>query len=73
LDGFAGLKFLFAGQFKHFVAILRAHYSFYSNFKVVFKERSKHFELKKYATINSIVWRYYILKKKKYNNLNKTF
>jgi len=69
LDGFAGLKFLSSGQFKHFMAILKAHYSFYKNFKAVFKKRSKHPKAKKYSVIHSIVWSYFIMKKKKFTDL----
>ncbi len=69
LDGFAGLKFLFSGQIKHFAAILKAHFSFYRNFNTVYKHRSEHFKLKNYSAINSIVWSYFILKKNKYTDL----
>lgn len=69
LDGIAGLKFLLSGEFKHFLAVLKAHVSFYINFSKVFKQRSGHIKLKKYAAINSIVWSYYVLKKNKYSDL----
>ncbi len=72
LDGLAGVKFLMSGKFKHFVAILKAHLSFYLNFGKVFEKRSKIFKLKKYSTLNSIVYRYYILNKKYFDGNNST-
>src|ERR1019366_6604083 len=32
LDGFAGLKFLLSGKFSHFLAVIKAHFSFYASF-----------------------------------------
>ena len=69
LDGLAGLKFLISGQFKHFFSILKAHVSFYSQFRLINKKRSVVFKLKKYSSVNSIVFRYYILRKKKFTDL----
>jgi len=39
LDGIAGLKFLFSGQFPHFIAVIKAHYSFYRSFGKTFEKR----------------------------------
>jgi GT2 family glycosyltransferase len=59
LDGIAGLHFLFEGKFKHFLAIIKAHVSFYSLFSSTLKKRDK-FQTKKYYTTKSIVYSYYI-------------
>lgn len=43
LDGFAALRFLSEGKFKHFYSVLKAHYSFYKNLSTLLKKR-KHEE-----------------------------
>lgn len=59
LDGIAGLHFIFQGKFKHFLAILKAHYYFYSLFPKTYKKRGD-FQSRKYYQIKSIVVNYYI-------------
>ena len=59
LDGIAGLQFILKGKFSHFVAIIKAHFSFYSLFSNTYKKRAD-FQLKKYYNIRSIVYNYYI-------------
>jgi GT2 family glycosyltransferase len=39
IDGLAGVMFIFKFQFKHFWAILKAHFSFYRNLKTLLKKR----------------------------------
>jgi len=39
LDGVAAFKFLFEGQPKHFFAVIRAHFSFYSRLPQILKKR----------------------------------
>ncbi len=68
LDGIAGMKFLLEGKFSHFVAILKAHFSFYKLFYKNYKKRDC-FQSSKYHTIRSIVYRYYIKKEKVYKDL----
>lgn len=61
LDGIAGVQFLVNGKFKHFVAILKAHFSFYTLFIKTIRKR----ELKpksNYYKINSIVYAYFVKK-----------
>jgi GT2 family glycosyltransferase len=58
LDGIAGIKFLFQGNLSHFVAIVRAHVSFYSLFSNTYKKRET-ITLKKYYNVKSIVIKYY--------------
>ncbi|KAA3622881.1 MAG: glycosyltransferase family 2 protein [Flavobacterium sp.] len=69
LDALAGLQFLFKGQFGHFFAILKAHFSFYSFFPRFLKKRKKHATSLDYSKIKSVVWRYFILKKRNFNEL----
>ena len=59
LDGIAGIQFLFQGKIKHFFAILKAHFSFYSLFTINYKKRGK-VQSEKYYKIKSIVFQYYI-------------
>lgn len=69
LDGAAGLKFLMEGKPKHFWAIIRAHFSFYRNFSKIIKKRKIIYTMRHYASLTSIVARYYIFKNKKYSDL----
>jgi hypothetical protein len=71
LDGFAGIKFLAELKPLHFMAIIKAHFSFYRNFSKMLKKRKKFAKTANYYMINSIVWQYFILGKKKYNDLLK--
>ncbi|MBT8262521.1 MAG: glycosyltransferase family 2 protein [Bacteroidia bacterium] len=69
LDGIAGLMFLLQGKGYHFIAILKAHFSFYSLFPLFLKKRKKHATNLTYSKIKSIVWKYYISKKRNFNEL----
>jgi hypothetical protein len=59
LDGLAGLQFLSQGKFKHFSAIIRAHFSFYRIFLTILKKRGE-FQRKDYFKTRSIVFSYFI-------------
>ncbi|WP_395066252.1 glycosyltransferase family 2 protein [Flavobacterium sp.] len=59
LDGIAGIKFIFEGNFKHSLAIIKAHYSFFYLINRNLKKR-KDIENKKYFHCNSIVYSYFI-------------
>ncbi|WP_269243084.1 glycosyltransferase family 2 protein [Flavobacterium limnophilum] len=58
LDGVAGMQFLSQGKFKHLLAILKAHFSFYSLVSVHYKKREP-FQSEKYYKIKSIVFQYF--------------
>lgn len=58
LDGVAGIQFLFQGKFQHLLAILKAHFSFYSLVTVHYKKRDR-FQSEKYYKTKSIVFQYY--------------
>lgn len=69
LDGVAGLKFILELRPIHTWAIIKAHFSFYKNF---FKFLSKRRALQKKSNYNlhtSIVWQYFGLGRKKFENL----
>ena len=59
LDGIAGIQFLFQGKFKHLLAILKAHFSFYSLVTEHYKKRDT-FQSTKYYKTKSIVFQYYV-------------
>ena len=69
LDGIAGLKFLFQGDFRHFLAVLKAHSDFYAGFSKMNKKRTEKSSKIKYYNIKSIVFEYFALKKTIYKNL----
>ncbi len=69
LDGFAGLKFLMELKPSHCLAIIKAHFSFYKYLPKMLKKRKKSAKSSKYYAINSIVWQYFILGKKKYGDI----
>lgn len=69
LDGVAGIKFIFEGKWRHTLAILKAHFGFYSNFFNVRKKRKQLSAKRAYAETNSIVWKYYLQGKKKFSEL----
>jgi GT2 family glycosyltransferase len=71
LDGVAAVKFLLEGGFRDFIAVTRAHFSFYRNFKSISRKR----KLQIQKPLNqiyqgSIVTDYYLRKKKKFSELD---
>lgn len=70
LDGIAGLHFLIQGKWKHTLAILKAHLSFYRLLPSYFNKKSKNRKQIKYYHIKSIVWNYFIRKNRIFKELN---
>ena len=68
LDGVAGVKFLFEGQYKYLLAILKAHLAFYKLFSENYAKRSNYQQSKYYIT-KSIVFSYFINKIRFFNDL----
>lgn len=62
LDGVAGIQFLSKGKGKHFLAVLKAHFSFYSLFKKAYKKRGL-VQKNTYFNSKSIVFNYFIQRK----------
>ena len=62
LDGLAGIHFLLQGKWKHTLAIIKAHFSFYSLIPKFLTKRKKYSSNLKYYQTNSIVWDYYVRK-----------
>lgn len=69
LDGIAGGKFLIEFKFKHIFAIIKAHFSFYKYLPVMLKQRKQMKNRVKYFHRKSIVFDYFIKKKRKYTSL----
>jgi GT2 family glycosyltransferase len=70
LDGIAGIKFLIELRPIHTFAILKAHVSFYKNLPLFLKKRRKLYKKQAYFLHISVVWQYFILRRKKFNDLD---
>jgi hypothetical protein len=71
LDGIAAIRFIWQLRFKHFFAILRAHLSFYRQFRKMYNKREKTKFHKKYYLTKSIVWSYFVHRISNFNILVK--
>lgn len=69
LDALAGVKFLMEGKISHIIAVIRSHFSFYKNFSKLLKQRKSLPQKKNYYYRKSIVWSYFISKKKAFKSL----
>ena len=69
LDGIAGIKFMFELRPIHTWAIIKAHFSFYANFLKFLGKRKKLQKKQDYNLHTSIVWQYFALGRKKFNEL----
>lgn len=68
LDGLAGIQFIFKGKVKHCVAIIKAHFSFYSLINKTLKKR-KQSQSPNYYRTKSIVCQYFIKNGKVFDNI----
>lgn len=59
LDGIAGIKFIFQGKFKHFFAIIKAHFYFYHLISKNLKKRNS-IQKENYFHTKSIVYSYFV-------------
>lgn len=69
LDGIAAIQFLLKGKPQHFFAVLKAHFSFYGLLPKFLNKRNKIDSNKNYYRVKSIVFQYFIRKKKYFNQL----
>ncbi|WP_218599305.1 glycosyltransferase family 2 protein [Polaribacter sp. NJDZ03] len=69
LDGIAGLKFLIELKPTHTLAIVKAHLSLYKNFFKFLKKRRTLQKKQDYNLHTSIVWQYFALGRKKFDEL----
>ncbi|MCT4582076.1 MAG: glycosyltransferase family 2 protein [Flavobacteriales bacterium] len=73
LDGIAGIKFLFGGEFKNIWSIIKSHFHYYKHIPQLNKQR-RALPQKKYSQLvgvynKSIVWQFFALKKQNYSDL----
>lgn len=82
LDGVAGVHFLFKGQFKHVLAIVKAHWTFFPQLPNLLESRHRYsrmiqshrispFPRMSGVFLGSIVWEYYIRKRRTFRQLIK--
>ena len=69
LDGLAGIRFILQFKINHTLAIIKAHFSFYYYFIKFLKKRKNVKQSVKYYRVKSIVWQYFVLRKKKFSVL----
>lgn len=71
IDSIAGFKFLFEGNFRHFTAVIKAHFSFYKNFRKIAAKRKKIIPPTYPACVynGSIVFDYFFRGKKTFKEL----
>ncbi len=69
LDGLAAFQFLLQGRPKHFLAVVKAHISFYGFIPKFLKKRKIYASPVIYFKIKSVVFQYFILKKKHFGQL----
>ncbi len=71
LDGLAGVKFLFQGNFQDIIAIINAHFYFYGHLNSLKTKRS---QLTQHSVScvysKSLVWEYYLKGEKHFSQLN---
>jgi len=60
LDGIAAFRFILQLKFKHCFAILKAHLSFYANFRKMYRKREKANFILNYYAKKSIVWSHFV-------------
>ncbi len=66
LDGIAGVKFMLELKPRHTIAIIKAHFGFYSMFSSMLKKRNSTLKNVPYYKTKSIVWDYFIKGKKEF-------
>ncbi len=69
LDGIAGIKFVLELRPIHTWSILKAHFSVYKNFFKFLGKRAKLQKKYEYNLHTSVVWQYFVLGRRKFNNL----
>jgi len=75
MDLLAGMKFFFSGDFKHFIAVIKAHWNFFGSLGRTFKKRramqKQIFHYTSSAVYKkSIVWEYFVKGKRRFSELD---
>ena len=71
LDALAGVYFLFQFKIHHFLAIIKAHFSFYYYLPKMLRKRKKLKQKQGYYQYKSIVWLYFLKQKRFFTDLVK--
>lgn len=69
LDGVAGIQFILKFKPSHFIAVLRAHLSFYTKLRKTIQKRANTPKKESYYRHKSIVFSYFVKQIKSFNNL----
>lgn len=69
LDGVAGIQFLLSLKLIHFIAVLKAHFSFYTNLNKVLQKRTKTSKKLNYYQYKSIIFSYFVKQIKSFTKL----
>lgn len=69
IDGIAGIHFLATFKVKHFIAIIKSHFSFYFQFIKTIKKRDKLLKKSNYFKVKSIVFAFFLKNRKTFNSL----
>lgn len=67
LDGIAGIRFLVQGKPSHTLAVLKAHIHFYGQAHTYLRKRKKSHQRSDYYKTKSIVYKYFIKRKRKFS------
>lgn len=70
-DGIAGVFFLINGNFNGIIAVLKAHFAFYASLNKMLQKRKQLIQKENLSGIytKSIVWNYFIKRKRKFSEL----
>lgn len=69
LDLVSSIRFLVKGEISSFTALYRAHFNYFKILRLLLRERDNTSKKSNYFKINSIVYKYFILGKKKFFQL----
>jgi len=69
LDLVSSIRFLIKGEISNLIALYRAHFNYFKILRVLLRERDNTSKKSNYFKINSIVYKYFILGKKKFFQL----
>ena len=69
MDILSSFRFLIRGEISNFLSIYKAHLNYYINVKKLLSNRNNYINKPNYFKINSIVYKYFILGKKKFFHL----
>jgi GT2 family glycosyltransferase len=76
LDGIAGIRFIWEGKFGHFMAVIKAHFSFYVSCSRMMKKRKSELSFSFQPNLagifeGSIIKHFFLRKKRKFSQLDK--